>query len=1117
MPTMNTRLPLVIASLALTFATVPAFGQLSTASVTGTVRDPSGSVVAGTRVVLTNGQTGVERSTTSNDAGNYGFVSVTPGNYTLSASREGFQRVNVRAFDLEVNQTATFDLVLEVGRVEQAVNVEAVGTEVQASSAELGAVVERRQVVDLPLNGRNFTQLLRLAPGASPISVGQNNGGGFTNSAVGTVTYPSFNGQSNRSNLFLTDGVNNQSPMTSTYAVPPIVDAIQEFKVQSHNDQAEFGTVTGGVVNVVTKSGANDFHGNAWEFLRNDAFDARNYFRGGVTPLRQNMYGGVLGGRLIRNRTFFFIGYQGYRQSTPVNNLYRVPTEENLRGDFSDWPRQIFDPATTKEDPAKAGSMMRTPFAGNQIPASRFDQGFANYLRATVPGPIATGVADRNQLDLTPARTKQEEYTARVDHNFSATDFAWVRVSGQRYTQDGSAGRQTLTSYTDFRPLNIGASWVHTFGAASVLQVQFGRVINEKGNGNTFVGAPESLPQDVGFNQDFCCGFRSGRSLMPSVNVNQFFSGGERYELSRYGDIWQYKVNYSRIFGNHQFKVGGEFNYNKFLTIVNDHSVAFDSVGTANPQNAGQTGSSLASFLLNVPLNADRRDFYKTTRFGGILGVYFQDTWKLTQHLTANLGLRYDRTFIPPIGTRDLGTIFMGDMDLIRGIYVLQAQPGTCAKLGSAPCVPDPQGKLPDNVVLDPREKVLHDWTDNWQPRVGLAYRVNDRTAVRGSFGMFFDSWAGVLQSSQNLGHTWPDVGRRLSGNLNTPTPSQPLPTLSGKDPFPSALRPNATPFGDGAFFMDPYFKNAYSMQWNLGVQHQVTGDILVGVDYVGSGNRRLPLGGFYNVATTPGPGDAKARRPFPYISPMNFERSWGRNNYHGMQVQVRKRFSRGFSYNVAYTWSKSISTGCDGWFGVEGCSVQDPYHFNRERSVSGTDLTHILNVNWVYELPIGSGRLLSTGSKVGDYILGNWQLNGIGTFYSGRPFTVNVNGDIANTGNQNGYMRPNVVGDPHLDQTVNKWFDTSAFAAPAGFTFGNAGRNILRGQGMANFDLSLFRNFPLPFREGMNLEFRAEAFNLFNTTHFNLPSSNLSDVNFGRVLSASGERQMQLGVKLNF
>jgi hypothetical protein len=302
---------------------LPVQAQVSTASINGTVRDSLSAVIPQAELILRNLETGVERHTVSNSVGNYVFLNISPGRYTLRADAKGFRPSTLTPFTLTVNQTATFDFMLEVGTVEQAITVEARGSEVQASTAELGGVIVEAEVVDLPLNGRNFTQLLTLTPGASPISVGQNSGGGQA-VAVGELTYPSINGQSNRSNNFMTDGTNNTGVFMSTYAVPPIIDAIQEFKVQSHNDQAEFGMATGGTVNVVTKSGTNEFHGTAWEFLRNDALDARNFFRQDVTPLRQNMYGATLGGPIIHNKTFFFVGYQGYTRRTPADSLPRA-------------------------------------------------------------------------------------------------------------------------------------------------------------------------------------------------------------------------------------------------------------------------------------------------------------------------------------------------------------------------------------------------------------------------------------------------------------------------------------------------------------------------------------------------------------------------------------------------------------------------------------------------------------------------------------------------------------------------------------------------------------------------------------------------------------------------
>jgi hypothetical protein len=327
-----------------------------------------------------------------------------------------------------------------------------------------------------------------------------------------------------------------------------------------------------------------------------------------------------------------------------------------------------------------------------------------------------------------------------------------------------------------------------------------------------------------------------------------------------------------------------------------------------------------------------------------------------------------------------------------------------------------------------------------------------------------------------------------------------------------------ANPLTTGAFFTDPNYKDAYSLQWNFGVQYQLNSETLFEADYVGSGNRRLDIGGLYNVALTPGPGTPSARSPFPYAVANNFDRSWGRSDYDALQIALRHRYAHGLSFTAAYTWAKSISIDGDGFFGVEGCSVQDPYHFNTNRSVSSTNIPQDLSLNWLYELPIGHGKLLHAGSHVADYVIGGWQVNGIASIYSGLPVNATVNGDIANTGNASGYMRPNLVGGLSIaNQSVTHWFNRAAFAQPAQYTFGTAGRNILRGQAMVDFDFSLFRRFPLPWRERMALEFRAEAYNVFNTTHFGAPVANLSNVNFGQITSASRSRQLQLGARLDF
>ncbi|MCI0623485.1 MAG: carboxypeptidase regulatory-like domain-containing protein [Acidobacteria bacterium] len=692
--------------------------QTSTASINGTVRDASGSIIPNAEVVLTNTQTNVERKAPTNDVGVYVFLNIIPGEYRLQASKTGFKTSKQSAFTLVVNQTATFDVTLEVGEISQEVTVEAVGAEIQSSTAELGAVVAKQQVVDLPLNGRNFTQLLSLTPGVAPVSVSQNAGGfGASVTSGAAIQFPSVNGQNNRSNFFLLDGINNQGSFTSTYAVPPIIDTIQEFKVQSHNDQAEFGGALGGIINVVTKSGTNEFHGSAWEFLRNNALDARNPFLLTKTPFRQNQYGVAGGGPIIKNKTFFYGGWQGFKFRRTAEGLFRVPTEANLRGDLSDEPRQIYNPFTTRPNPNGAG-FIRDPFPGNIIPSNLIHPGMVAFAKATLPAPTFTGVGNRNARDTTPFKQDQNEWTIRVDQVLGEKDSVWFRYSAFGLDQSGSGGRPALRNLGENTGKNWALSWVRTFSPTTVLQAQYGRVHLRVDGFQRFVNVPADFDKQVGFADTFSRNFQAAdKILFPSIGVGGFFSGGESNSLNpNMSDIHQVKANVSKIIGNHTYKFGGELNSNNFEAFYNNAGVGFASPQTANPLT-GTGGSELASWLLNVPDNAGRRNVHETVRWGGVMGFYFMDSWKATSKLTVNLGLRYDRTFQPPYGNNDSrgenGGIETGAPDLLRGKYIVQVPVPLCSQRGRAPCIPGTG--LPANVELSTTGKIYRDTTDNWR------------------------------------------------------------------------------------------------------------------------------------------------------------------------------------------------------------------------------------------------------------------------------------------------------------------------------------------------------------------------------------------------------------------
>ncbi len=1089
--------------------------QVSTGALNGTVLDSSGSVLPAATVTLTNIDTGAQRTTVTTSTGTYVLPQVPPGRYNLAVTKKGFAAAKEINIPIAVNQTATINLTLKVGSTEQSVTVEANAAAVETATAGLGTVISQQQVTDLPLNGRNFTQLLTLTPGATPVSVSQNNSSnGFLGAHIGNFSFPAMNGQTNRSNFFLVDGINDQGVMGSTYAVAPIVDDIQEFKVQSHNDEAQFGGVTGGIVNVVTRSGTNTFHGTLWEYLRNTSLDASNPTNHQVPVLHQNQFGFNVGGPVLlpgyngRNKTFSFISYEGYRKSNPANRIYTAPTAQELAGDFSA-DKTIYNPYTTRPDPNKAGQYLRDPFPNNQIDPSLFDPKMVKFAQTFFPQPN-TNLSGGNYIDSRTQTTNQDQYNARVDEDFSSSDSAWFRWTGFHQPVVGPGSLPTLINTTTNKGYNWGASYLHTFSPTSIMQVQIGRAYAIAYSGSRFTNDIKD-PTTLGFGKNFVCGFHQSGCLVPNIGISSYLSGGDSYNADGDSDLWEYRGDFTKIAGNHTFKAGVDLNTTRFNAVkeyVNDN---FSTVETSNLETKSPSGNALASFLLGVPDSATMRNTLESLYGGKEMGFYFQDQWKASQRLTVNLGLRYDLTLIPSYGSAKDGNLGVGDVDLSNGTYVLQVNPGDCATTGKAPCIPG--GTLPDHVVVAPNGHILRNTYDNIQPRMGIAYALNEKTAIHASYGIFFDNWAGVQQTAQNYEGSWPSVDQTIGNNINPTTPvnsaEDPL-NLGSANPLPGP-----TPFNQVNWFVDPNIKNPMSQQWAFGVQRQVNSSTVLTLNYVGSHDTRVDVGGLYNTATTPGPGPVSARTPYPYIKPTYWDRSTGVSSYNGLQFSLNRHFMNGWSYLVSYTWSKSMDEGCSGYFGVEGCSIQYPYELQKDRSVSAYDLTHVLSINSVYQLPFGKGKRFDAGSPVANLLIGGWQVNGIMTMTSGLPFTITAPGDIANVGLTG--VRANIVGNPNLSNpTTAEWFNTAAFQKPAPFTFGNLGRDSLRADWFKNVDFSLFRQFNIT--EGKRLEFRAEMFNATNTPTWGNPHTSLSDSKFGQVTGTrSSERQMQLSLKFYF
>ena len=1150
------------AVLGLALSASIAWAQATSAAVNGTVRDPGGAVITEATVVLHNRDTNLDRVAVTNNVGAYVMPNVQPGNYDLRASKTGFGPAVNSGITLVVNQTATYDFTLKAGGVNEVVNVQANSIALETSTAELGVAVVKEQVNDLPLNGRNFTQLLNLTPGVSTVNVSQNSAtsGGIWSNPVGTFSYPSVNGQSNRSNLFLLDGVNNEGSFGSTYAVPPIVDDIQEFKVQSHNDDASFGGVMGGVVNVVTKSGTSQFHGSGWEFIRNKALDANIVYPllpvsqqslpSNQPQFQQNQFGATFGGPLPipgehQKKTFFFLSYEGFRNHTAASNQYITPTAAQLAGDLTGISSQIYNPYSGQAfmcDPA--GNPLPAPNkvqgAGtpcNKIPSSMIDQNMVNYAQTLFPAPNVAGSAF-NGLDTTKSITRQDEGSGRLDHQFTEHDNVWARYTSFRQPVTGSGGFAGLLHEQVSNGYNLAVDYTHLFSGSMLAEFHFGRTSVNINQGSTFAKAGPGFGTQVGFSPNFAGGFRNGISMIPQVviqgyigNPNPSAHGAAQVDRTHVSDIWEYGGDFTKTIGRHTFKAGANFASNNSNALYLNSNVQFTAANTANPTPAPNTspgGDALASFLLGVPNNAGRRNVIETEHGGWVDGFYAMDQWKATSKLSVNFGLRYDITFMPIYGDNKNANNFVGDMNFRDGTYILARNAPSCAQTNAAPCIPG--GTLPAHVIVTPLggTAIFHTDYNDIQPRVGVAYQLFPNTVLRAGYGRFFDNWAAITQTAQNYEGTWPSLDQLGASNLNPVTAGPP--TRSAEDPLnqgAGAPVTTGTPFSQSTWFADPYLKRPYADQWNFGVQQQVTSSAVLTANYVGSVGRRLDIGGAYNVAMVAGgnascPGQ-NCGAPFPYIGATAYDRSQGKSSYNALQVSLNGRQQHGLTYLISYTWSKSLDLGCSGWYGVEGCSIQNPYNLQADKGPSATDLPQIFSAAWVYELPFGKGSKLSSGSRIVNALIGGWNLNGVLSLNSGTAFDVGTSQDIAHTGNYNygngyGYERADLVGSRYpSNKTPREWINIAAFTYPAPNTFGNLGRNSLRSDWNKNLDLSVFRQVPIT--ERFRMEFRFEMFNATNTPVWAIPVSNLDTTSlFGKVThTANIPRQLQFGVKLYF
>ncbi|MBL8212275.1 MAG: TonB-dependent receptor [Bryobacterales bacterium] len=1047
---------------------VPTLFAQSTALLNGTVEDTTGAVIAQANLTATEQRTSLRHTATSDEAGRFNFPRLPIGNYVIECQVQGFRRFVSQPIRLDADQTRTAQIVLQVGDTAESIEVGGSIGLVETVGATIRETVDEKRITELPLNGRNPLQLQLLLPGVVP-SVG-----GANLAQNGTIT---MNGARGTSNNYMLDGGDNNDPQISVAALVPNPDALEEFSILTNNYSAEYGRNAGGVVNAITKAGTNTLHGSAYEFVRNDAMDARNFFSLVQQKLRRNQFGASVGGPLIlpklyngKDRTFFFFSYEGVRQRTgrTVSNLI-VPTAAERAGDFSLSARKPTDPVT------------RQPFPGNVIPASRFDPAAARFLELLVPLPNAPNNA---HIYNPPESLNSNQVIARGDHSFNTNHRVSLRFFNDRSTALAVAGLPILQSDVKFNTYNAMANYTWVISPATLNTVQFTTNRTDLARG--------PLPIGDGLNYEKLGVRAASDTPQFPTNWRGQVSGFWNMNQDNYVTIdrktYQLLDNFTWTRGAHLMKFGGEFRRtmsDRETANLTDPQFTFDGRFAVNP---------FADFLLGLPARMDQGSIRVNAVRSDAIAFYFQDDWKVRNNLTLSIGMRWE-PLLPFYDGRDQLSVF---------------RPGVQSTIFPTA----PAGLLYVGDPGVPRAGIPNDW-NNWGPRFGFAWSPfkKGKTSVRGGYGVFYDF--PVMHQLSSFANTQPFS---VQVQVNQP-PSFSNPYGSGRSPFP--YQPPTTPEARRAFnfvrpvvvgeSLDPNLGAAYMQQWNFNIQQETVNGIVLTAAYVGSKGTGFSTLRNLNAAI-PAPNGTGAnieqRRPYlpGVLGSISSYDPLGFSTYHALQLTLNKRFAKHYTLLANYTYAKSIDNGSVDAFG----GAQDQRNWSAEKGLSDFDLRHRLVTSFLAELP---------GPKSGPakWILGGWQVNGIFAINSGRPVNIVSGTDRAFTGA--GTQRPNLIGDPVLDPNrsradlITRYFNPAAFALPAVGTFGNSGRNTLIGPGSYNLDSSLFRMFTL--RERLKLQFRAEFFNTFNNPNFGGLVANISAPNAGRLQTATDPRILQFGLRL--
>jgi hypothetical protein len=1063
--------PVVLVLLLLLVTAAPAHAQTHRGTIRGTITDPNGAVVQGAAIKLINTETNQTRTTTSGAEGEYTLSSLAPGSYRLEVEMSGFQRFS-REMMLQVNQELRVDASLNVsGVVDGAMLVVAPPDELKKDSASLGAVIENRQIEGLPLDGRNFYELSLLVPGAAPAAQGS------AGSVRGDFAL-SVNGAREDSNNFLLDGVYNVDPKLNTFGVRPPVDAIREFETLTSTYDAAFGRNAGAQINVVLKSGTNQFHGSLYEFHRNAAFDARNYFAPAAEAAPKyirNQFGASLGGAIVKNRTFFFSDYEGTRAREGITRITNVPTQAEREGDFRG---SLFG---TPVDP-----LTGEPFPGGVIPAERINA-IGRRIAALYPAPNRS-TPFQNFVASPTSRDRNDHFDVRLDHAANdRADFVFRYSFGDRQLFEPYTGAtfSLVPGYGDDvtrRSQNIMLGETHFFSPVFVNDVRFAfnrvasavRQENQGTSLNRAVGLPElsTNPRDFGLSFITVTGFsplgHEGNNPQNSVT-----------------NTFQFLDTATYVRRKHLIKFGADLRavqQNAFRDVQSRGFIQFSPF-------AQLSGNALADLLLGFPLvtggaRVDNAQHLRAESYN----FFVNDQIRLTPRLTLSAGMRYEYNS-PAVDTEDRANIYDPATETLVAV-------GTNGVPRS--------GYAPDR--------------NNFAPRIGLAWTLGarERTVLRAGYGVYYD------QSPLAPGEALYFNAPYFDFNLFFPLRQFGLP-LTLDNPFPQFF-PFALP--DSALSIQRDLRTPYMQHWNLNVQQQLgASSRILELAYVGSkGTKLLSARDINQPPPSALPqGLPFVPRPVAQFDDINVLESRASSSYHSLQTRFQQRLSQGLSVLASYTWSKSIDDASNFFTSAGDPNFpQNSYDLRAERGRSNFDVRHRLSVSYAYDLPFGKGRAMLSNRGWLTSLMSGWQTFGIVTVQTGRPFTVALLSEIDNSGTGRSSLgfgandRPNVVGNPALDRrTPEQWFDTSAFVFSAPGTFGNAGRNILEGPGYQNVNASLVKN--TNFSERILLQLRAEFFNLFNHPNFNLPDNFLGSPTFGRITSAREPRHIQFGAKLMF